>query len=151
MLRMATARRFLSIQCFNSHHAHKPCYVATTNSIALQRQLIPEHPCAHKGVLRVQSIDVAHESKIELRRPFGFVVNRASRNIQECSFRDRSRFLKNQSPTPAGQSSRATPSDREPRLPADFRRTQRWHCRATALSIARSNSDEPRNASQAPR
>jgi len=35
MLRMATARRFPSIQCFDSHDAHQPRYVATANAIVL--------------------------------------------------------------------------------------------------------------------
>ena len=35
MLRMATGRRFLSIQCLDSHDAHQPRYVETANAIVL--------------------------------------------------------------------------------------------------------------------
>ena len=80
---MPSARVGAPVNRLDAHLSHQCRNVFAPDRDAFEAKHIAQHPAAQERPLQVQLIDAAHELQICLARPYRFVVNRRTRELQE--------------------------------------------------------------------
>jgi hypothetical protein len=85
MSRMPPARIGAPVNRFDAHFSHQGCNVLASDQDAFEAKHVAQHPAAQERPFQVQLIDATHELQIRLAGPYGLVVQRCTRELQQLS------------------------------------------------------------------